>query len=46
MSLRLQRKLLPGVRLKLGLEGVDGLIALTTAALFGVLLLTWWRLNA
>ena len=37
------RKLLPGVRLKLGLEGVDGIIALATAALFVALLLTWWR---
>jgi hypothetical protein len=43
MSRRFQRKLLHGVRLKLGLEGVDGFIALATAALFGVLLLTWWR---
>jgi hypothetical protein len=43
MSLRFQRKLLPSVRLKLGLEGVDGFIALAIAALFVVLLLTWWR---
>jgi len=43
VSLHVQRKLLSGVRLKLGLEGVDGYIALATAALFGVLLLTLWR---
>jgi len=45
MSRRFQRELLNGVRLKLGLEGVDGLIALATAIYFflGVLLLSLWR---
>ena len=44
MSRRFQRELLHGVRLKLGLEGVDGFIALATGIyLLGVLVLTLWR---